>query len=218
MNTNRQVATSVASPTKEDPNVKAEVGKMTHFRKTTRVLIATIALAALTFVWAAAPPAQAAGLTNCADLSGRAGACYETVWVNGVQFRMTFAQEAQQFPGVTHSDQVGNFYVVAPQTDTLQGTVPFPHDHVVGTVPRQNQGTYSVQLHGFFVLCSAAGIASGGCVPTMTSIPGLGTIPLAKTVNNGQPLTSADAIESAVNSGLLARLDTGAVFVAIINP
>ena len=217
MNTNRQAATIVAAPTKEDPKVKAEVGKLTHFRKTSRVLIATIAVAALALVLPAAPQVHAAGLTNCVDLSGRAGACYETVWANGVQFRMTFAQEAQQFPGVTHSDQVDNFYVVAPQTATPQGTEPFPHDHVVGDVPRQNQGTYSVQLHGFFVLCSAAGIASGGCVPTMTSIQGLGTIPLAKTVN-GQPLTSVVPIESPANAGLLTLVDTGAVFVAIINP
>jgi hypothetical protein len=211
MNTNRQAATIVAAPTKEDPKVKAEVGKLTHFRKTSRVLIATIAVAALALVLPAAPQVHAAGLTNCVDLSGRAGACYETVWANGVQFRMTFPQEANPIAGAT-SDH--NFYVLAPQTDTPQSTKPFAHDHVVGNVPAHNDGNYVVHLHGFFVTCSAEGITSGGCVPAMTSSP---VGPLAKTVN-GQPLTSADAIESAANSGLVTPFDTGAVFVAIINP
>ncbi len=50
--------------------------------------------------------------------------------------------------------------VVAPQTDTPQGMLPFPHDHVVGEVPPQNHGGYSVHWHGFFVLCSAQGIGA----------------------------------------------------------
>ena len=186
-------------------------------RKTPRVLIAALAVAALALVARAAPPVAAAGLTNCVELSGRAGACYETVWADGVQLRMTFPKEAQPFTGATPGDKLGTFSVLAPQTDTPQGALPFPHDHVVGNAPARNAGSYVVHLRGFFVLCSAEGIASGGCVPTMTAIPGLGTIPLARTVN-GQPLTSVDAIESAANAGLLALVDTGAVFVAVINP
>jgi len=54
-------------------------------------------------------------------------------------------------------------------------------------------------------------------VPTMTSIPGLGTVPFAKTVN-GQMLTSVEPIESPANAGLLTLFDTGGVFVATINP
>ena len=186
-------------------------------RKTPRVLIAALAVAALALVARAAPPVAAAGLTNCVELSGRAGACYETVWADGVQLRMTFPKEAQPFTGATPGDKLGTFSVLAPQTDTPQGALPFPHDHVVGNAPARNAGSYVVHLRGFFVLCSAEGIASGGCVPTMTAIPGLGTIPLARTVN-GQPLTSVDAIESAANTGLLTLVDTGAVFVAVINP
>ena len=87
-------------------------------QQTPRVLIAAIAVAALALVVRAAPPVEAAGLTNCVDLIGRAGACYETVWANGVQLRMTFPKEAQQFTGATSSDRLGNFYVLAPQTDT----------------------------------------------------------------------------------------------------
>jgi hypothetical protein len=57
-----------------------------------------------------------AGLTNCVELFGRAGACYESVWANGDQLTMTFAN--QKFSGKTPSDQLDNFYVIAPQTDT----------------------------------------------------------------------------------------------------
>jgi len=191
---------------------------MTQFQKTTRNLVATIAIVALALVLPAAPPVQAAGLRNCVDVTGSAAgrvACYEAVWVNGVQLRMTFAD--QQFTGATPTDKLDNFYVLAPQTDTIQGTLPFPHDHVVGNVPAQNRGGYRVHLHGYFVLCSAEGIVSGGCVPTMTTIQGLGTIPLARTVH-GQMLTSVEPIESAANSGLFTLVDTGAVIVATINP
>ena len=44
-------------------------------QQTPRVLIAAIAVAALALVVRAAPPVEAAGLTNCVDLIGRAGAC-----------------------------------------------------------------------------------------------------------------------------------------------
>jgi hypothetical protein len=112
-----------------------------------------------------------------------------------------------------------NFYVIAPQTDTSQGRVPFLHDHVIGDGRSRNhgddRGNDRVRYHAFFVLCSAQGISSGGCVPTMTSIPGVGTIPLAKTVN-GQMLTSVDPIESPANSALLTLFDTGGVFIATI--
>ena len=79
---------------------------MTHYWKTIRILIATIAVAALALGVPAAPPAQAAGLINCVDtVAGRSGACQESVWANGVEFRMTFAQEAREFPGARPSDR-----------------------------------------------------------------------------------------------------------------
>jgi hypothetical protein len=94
--------------------------------------------------------------------------------------------------------------------------VPFLHDHLIGDVsPRHEDRNGRVRYHGFFVLCSDQGMTSGGCVPTKTSIPGLGDVLLAKTVN-GQPLTSADPIESPANSGLLTLFDTGGVFIATI--
>src|SRR5919205_64411 len=189
---------------------------MTRFQKSTRVGIATITLAALALVLPATLPVHAEGLRNCADVAGTTAApvaCYETVWSNGNQVRMTFSN--LQFPPTTNAP-TGNFYVLAPQTDTLQGWVPFPHDHVVGNVPAQNQGDYTVHWHGYFVFCSAQGIASGACVPAMTQIPGFGTVPFARTVN-GQMLTSAQAIESAADAGLLTLIDTGGYLVGTVN-
>ncbi len=180
-----------------------------------RVRIATTAVAALTLVLGAAFPVQAARLTNCND-AGATTPCFEKVWSDGKQVKMTFV-DLNPAPSTA---SVRNFYVLAPQTHTPQGTVPFLHDHVIGDVSPQNHGDDSgnnlVRYHGYFVLCSALGISSGGCVPTMTSIPGLGTIPFAKTVN-GQKLTSADPIESPENSGLLTIFDTGGEFIATIN-
>ncbi len=176
-----------------------------------RVRIATITVAALTLVLAAASPVQAAGLRNCIDTGGLAP-CFEMVWANGVQLKMTFTNLNPK-PSNAPTD---NFYVMAPQTGTPQGPLPFAHDHVIGDVPPQNHGDYSVLYHGFFVLCSAQGISSGGCVPTPTSIPGLGTLPFATTVN-GQPLTSVDPIESPANSGLLTLFDTGGLLIGTIN-
>jgi hypothetical protein len=186
---------------------------------TTRLFVATIGLAAIALGLIAAPTAGAAGLRRCPDLTGpqagRAG-CYEDVWAAGVQLRMTFSN--QGFNGAT-PQPLDAFYVIAPQTDTPQGAPPntFPHDHVVRDVPAGNHGNYSVHLQSFFVFCSASGIGSGACVPAMTTIPGLGTVPFAKTVN-GRPLTSADAIESAAAAGLVVpiNLGPGAVIVGSI--
>jgi hypothetical protein len=51
----------------------------------------------------------------------------------------------------------------------------------------------------------------------MSVVPGVGTLPLAESVN-GQMLTSVDPIESFVNSGLLTLIDTGAELIGTINP
>ena len=175
-----------------------------------RVLIGTTTVAALTLVLGVASPVQAAGLKNCAD-NGVVAPCFEKVWSDGVQVKMTFLD----FNPTPSSAPTRNFYVIAPQVRVPQGTVPFLHDHVIGDVSPRNHGDDPVRYHAFFVLCSALGISSGGCVPTMTSIPGLGTIPLAKTVN-GQMLTSVGPIESPANSALLTLFDTGGVLIAII--
>lgn len=68
-------------------------GKMTRFLRTTRILVATMA-AALALVLPCAAPAHAAGPRNCTELTGRdvdRVGCYELVWVDGVEVRMTFA-------------------------------------------------------------------------------------------------------------------------------
>ena len=192
--------------------------KQRRSRTTSRVGIATIAIAALALLLSAAPAVLAGGLRDCPDLTGPGAghaACTENVWSDGVQARMVFAN--QEFKGATPGDRVGSFYVIAPQTGTPQGAPPntFPHDHTVGVPPAQNQGTYRVHLHAYFAVCSELGIVSGACVPTFTVIPGLGTLPFAKTVN-GQALTSAAPIEAAVGAGYIALLDTGGVLVATI--
>ena len=87
--------------------------------------------------------------------------------------------------------------------------MPFFHDHVTSD-------TNNPHYHGFLVFCSAQGISSGACVPTMTNIGG-GIVPFATTVN-GQMLTSVGPIESAANSGLVILVDTGATFIAHLNP
>lgn len=176
----------------------------TRSRVTKAVRIVAVILAAVALLFPAAAPAQAAGLINCVPLSltGGSGACWESVWVNGVERRMVFSQQAKEFPGTIHSDRVGKFYVTAPQTATPQGALPFAHDHTV-------TDTNFTQVRGFLVLCSEAGITSGSCETATPSFP------LARTVN-GQTLKSAEAIESAANSGLVTLLDTGATFVATI--
>jgi hypothetical protein len=180
------------------------------------VRIATTSVAAVALIMAAASPVQAAGQTNCNDV-GATTPCFEKIWSDGAQVKMTFV-DLNPAPS---SAPRSNFYVLAPQTGAPQGSVPFLHDHVIGDVSPEshgdNRGNGPVRYHGYFVLCSAQGISTGGCVPTMTSIPGLGTIPFAKTVN-GHKLTSAEAIESPAHSGLLTLFDTRGEFIAIVKP
>jgi hypothetical protein len=157
-----------------------------------------------------------AGIRNCVEItgpqSGRVG-CYELVWANGVQYKMTFSNTG--FDGATPGP-LDPFYVLAPQTAAPQGYPPntFPHDHVVRAIPAQNHGTYSVRLQGFFVLCSGEGIESGACVPAWTNLGGPNPVPLATTVD-GRSLTSSGAIEAAAAAGdlFLQNLGPGAVIV-----
>jgi hypothetical protein len=191
-----------------------------HFQNTVRVLLATIVVAGMALIAVgAAGSAQAAGLRNCTEISGgflRSG-CWEDVWASGAEYRMTFATGCcSQFKGKV-PDDLDNFYVIAPQDDPPQSlNATFRHDHVVRDIPAQNHGNYSTRLHGFFVICSDSGIASGACVFEMNSpAPGL-TLPFAKTVN-GQSLTSVEPLEAAVDAGLITLVDTGAVIVGTIN-
>jgi hypothetical protein len=179
---------------------------MTRSQNTLRVCIFVITVAALTLVFASAHPVQAAGIPNCNASGGATTPCFEKVWVNGDQVKMTFIDLN---PHPSNPTDV-NFFVLAPQTGTPQGSVPFFHDHVTDNT--RPHGDRNVHYHSFLVFCSALGLSSGACVPTMTSTPAF-----AKTVN-GQRLTSSERIESAVISGLLMLVDTGAVIVARIHP
>ena len=192
-----------------------------RFQSTVRLLIAAIAVAGLMLIGAAtAGSAQGAGLTNCTEMSTskpRSG-CWEDVWVGGAEHRMVFATGwGTQFKGHV-PDDLDAFYVIAPQDDPPQSLdASFRHDHVIRDIAPQNHGTYSTRLHGFFVLCSESGIASGACVFEMNSpAPGF-TLPFAKTVN-GQALTSVEPLEAAVDAGLITLFDTGAVIVGSIQP
>ena len=171
----------------------------------------TLAAIATLSLGAAAQAALAdGGLRNCVEItgpnSGRVG-CYELVWADGVQYRMTFSNTS--FSGATPHD-LDPFYVLAPQSASPQGYPPntFPHDHVVRSIPAGNHGTYSVRLQGFFVLCSGQGIVSGACVPAWTSVGGPDPLPFATTVD-GHALTSTGAIEAAATAGDLALINLG---------
>ena len=186
---------------------------MAQLQATTRLRVTTIAVAALAFVLVAAPQAQAAGLVNCVQQTHQ-GACYEFVWVNGVEVRMTFPQAGNPL-SPTPNARVQNFYVIAPQTDTPQGDIPPIHDHTIQAAP--GDPGFTPFMHGYFVICSAEGLTSGDCVATFTQIPGDGTLPLEKSVN-GQPLTSAETIEAGIDAGLLVAVDTGAVLIGTVSP
>jgi hypothetical protein len=186
----------------------------TRFTKLARVL--TLAAITTVSLGAATQAALAGGLRNCVEItgpqSGRAG-CYELVWSDGVQYRMTFSNTG--FDGAT-PDELDPFYVLAPQTAAPQGYPPntFPHDHVIRSIPAGNHGTYSVRLQGYFVFCSGQGLVSGACVPSWTSLGGPNPVPFAATVD-GHALTSTEAIESAAAAGdlFLQNLGPDAVIV-----
>jgi hypothetical protein len=185
-----------------------------NVRRTTRLLAASMAAAALAV--ATAPSVSAAGLRNCAGLTGHdvnQVGCYELVWMDGSEVSMTFANV--QYRGKVAGDAV--FYVTAPQDDTPQSEeAAFAHDHTVGGVPHQNHGTYSVRLRTFFVLCAPEAIDGGTCVPTVSTLAGLGDLALATTVN-GQALTSVDVIERAVDAGLVTLMDTGQGIIGTVS-
>ena len=170
---------------------------------------------------AVSQPVDAAGLRNCTTMDptfggfARAG-CWEDVWSDGAEYRMTFATGCcSSFKGKDPGD-LDPFYIIAPQGEPPQSLdAAFRHDHVTRNIPAHNGGAYSVRLHGYFVICSASGIASGACVFELSS-PGPGfTLALAKTVNGGS-LTSAAAVEAGVDAGLITLVDTGAVIVGTI--
>ena len=176
------------------------------------IAVAVVSIAISMFVWAI-PTAQAAGgPVNCVNQTHQ-GACYEFVWVNGVEVRMTFSQAGHPLSHIPNA-KVQNFYVIAPQTDTPQGDIPPIHDHTIQAAPGDRGWTPI--MHGYFVLCSEKGLTSG-CVATPTDFPGFGILPLAKSVN-GEPLTSAETIEAGIVAGLLDVFDTGAVFIGTVSP
>ena len=176
------------------------------------VAVAVVSIA-ISMIVSAVPAAQAAPV-NCVNQTHQ-GACWELVWVNGVEVRMTFPQAGTPISPIPKA-KVQNFYVIAPQTDTPQAEIPPIHDHTIQAAP--GDPGWTPFMHGWFVLCSAEGLSSGDCVATFTEFPGNGgTLPLAESVN-GEPLTSAETIEAGIDAGLLVAVDTGAVFIGTVRP
>jgi hypothetical protein len=173
------------------------------------IAVAVVSIAISMFV-SAVPAAQAAPV-NCLNQTHQ-GACYELVWVNGVEVRMTFPQMGNPLPHVPNA-KVQNFYVIAAQTDTPQGDVPPIHDHTIQAAP--GDPGWTPFMHGYFVICSAEGPTSG-CVAVDTDF-GFGALPLAQSVNR-EPLTSAETIEAGIDAGLLDVVDTRAVFIGTVSP
>jgi hypothetical protein len=174
------------------------------------IAVAVVTIAISLFV-SAVPAAQAAPV-NCLNRTHQ-GACYELVWVNGVEVRMTFPQAGNPLPTIPNA-KTQNFYVMAAQTDTPQGYVPPIHDHTIQAAP--GDSGWTPFMHGYFVVCSAQGLASDVCVEVVTDF-GFGPLPLAQSVN-GEPLTSAETIEAGIDAGLLDLVDTGAVFLGTVSP
>ncbi len=179
----------------------------------TRAAVAVAAIGVIA-IGVSAQPAEAGGIRNCVDITGKHAnrvGCYEKVWSDGVEYRMTFSNLT--FSGSTPKN-LDPFYVIAPQRAEAQGYSPaFLHDHVVRAVPKGDSGTYSTKLQGFFVLCSGQGLTSGSCVPLWTA-PAGDPLPFAKTVN-GHDINSTDAIESAAATGDLALIDLGPTAVIV---
>jgi hypothetical protein len=174
------------------------------------IAVAVVSIAISMFV-SAVPAAQAAPV-HCLDRTHQ-GACWELVWVNGVEVRMTFPQAGDPLPTIPNA-KVQNFYVMAAQTDTPQADVAPIHDHTIQAAP--GDPGWTPFMHGYFVICSAEGLASGDCVAVSTDF-GFGPLPLAQSVN-GEPLTSAETIEAGVDAGLLVLVDTGAVLIGTVSP
>ena len=174
------------------------------------VAVAVVSIAISMFV-SAVPAAQAAPV-NCVNQTHK-GACYEFVWVHGVEVRMTFPQAGTPISHIPNA-KVQNFYVIAPQTATPQGEIPPIHDHTIQAAP--GDPGWTPFMHGYFVVCSDAGLTSG-CVAVESDFPGFGTLPLAQSVN-GEPLTSAETIEAGIDAGLLVAFDTAAVFIGTVSP
>jgi hypothetical protein len=186
--------------------------KMLHsFRRAAAVIAVAVSTMVVPAFASHAGPVAAAGLSNCVT-AVRHVACWEYVWVDGEQRRLTFAQAGDPMSPIP-SAKTQPFYVVAPQSDTPQGDVPaFVHDHTIAAAPASPGWT--PLMHGYYVICSPEGISTGTCEYSLRTIPG-GTIPLAVSVN-GEPLTSATTIEAGIDAGLLIPIDTGAVLVGTI--
>ena len=184
-------------------------------RRSVVIAAAAVSAVAVPIVAGPTPAAQATPINCVVQPQPPRGACYEPVWVDGRQVTMIFAQAGVPVHSVPSARQQA-FYVLAPQTDTAQGETPgFFHDHVIETAP--SEGGFTPLMHGYLVICSPEGIASGQCTFDIETPPGGAPLPLTESVT-GEDLTTAEGIQAAADAGLVVLVDTGAVFIGSVHP
>src|ERR687897_228201 len=112
-------------------------------RRSIAIAVASIAIS----LFVSAVPAAQAAPVNCLNQTHQ-GACWEFVWVHGVEVRMTFPQMGNPLPTIPNA-RVQNFYVIAPQTNPRRGFVPPIHDHTIQAAP--GDPGWTPFMHGYFV-------------------------------------------------------------------
>lgn len=148
-----------------------------------------------------------------AAMPARADVATDLAWGDG-QLWLMIHGPTNPSNGTSHRD----LYIVAPQTDTPQGSSSEPigvvHDHVL-SIPSDAQGEYTAIWDVVIVFCNPH---SAACVPGTASCPVFAHgLCLAKTVN-GQPLTSDGAIDDAASAGAVILVEPGDSFVCPVVP
>ncbi len=143
----------------------------------------------------------------------RADVATDLAWADGQVWLMIHGP-TNPSNGMSHRD----LYIVAPQTDTPQGSAAEPvgvvHDHVL-SMPSDGHGQYTAIWDVVIVFCNPH---SSACVPGTASCPTFAHgLCLAQTVN-GQPLTSDSAIGAAASAGAVILVEPGDSFVCPVVP
>ncbi len=152
-------------------------------------------------------------LCLAAAMPARADVATEAAWGDGQVWLMIHGP-TNPSNGISHRD----LYIVAPQTDTPQGSASEPigvvHDHVL-SVPSDGHGQYTAIWDVVVVFCNPH---SSACVAGTSSCPTFAHgLCLAQTVN-GQALTSQSAIDAAASTGALIVVEPGDSFVCPVVP
>ena len=195
--------------------------KSVPFQTPARLLMATFGLAVITLGVGSIPTAEAGGLRNCVEItgktSGRVG-CFELVWVDGVQRRMTFSNQ-----GLRRRDAAGARRVLRPRAAVRtprRATRPTPSRTTTSSATSRPATTAPTASNSRATSSSAA-VRGSRAGPAF--LPGRRSaaprqLPLVVSVD-GHPLTSAEAIETAAAAGLVVpiNLGPGAVIVGTLS-